>query len=135
MTYLLDTSALLAHFRDEAGAKAVQVLFDTEAAELLVASVSVPEFARRLKELGMSHEESLHTLDQYLLALDKVVSIDELIARDAYEIICRTPERLPMIDALIAAAARSMQGQLVHRDSHMRCIPASMVAQLDLEMK
>ena len=83
----------------------------------------------------MSHQESLKTMDQYLLALDKVVSVDEKIARDAYEIILRTPERLPMIDALIAAAARSVQGRLVHRDSHMKCIPTSMIPQVYLERK
>lgn len=52
MIYLLDTSALLAHYRDEVGAARVQALFEREEDELLLASVSLPEFARRLKDLG-----------------------------------------------------------------------------------
>jgi len=36
-------------------------------------------------------------------------------------------------DALIASAARSRGAVLVHRDAHMRAIPATLVGQLDLE--
>jgi predicted nucleic acid-binding protein len=40
-----------------------------------------------------------------------------------------TPERLPMVDALIAAAAQSRDACLVHRDDHMAAIPADLVQQ------
>jgi predicted nucleic acid-binding protein len=133
MKYLLDTSALLAHFSDEEGAEKLQDLFDSKDAQLLVASVSLPEFARRLRELGMSEQESLHVLDQYLLVLEEVVPVDGPVARGAFEIICKSSERLPLIDSLIAAAARSSDAILIHRDRHMRAIPASMLTQLDLE--
>lgn len=133
MKYLLDTSALLAHFRDEEGAEKLQDLFDSKDAQLLVASVSLPEFARRLRELGMSEQESLHVLDQYLLVLEEVVPVDGPVARGAFEILCKSSERLPLIDSLIAAAARSSDAILIHRDRHIRAIPASMLTQLDLE--
>jgi hypothetical protein len=133
MKYLLDTSALIAHFRDEEGAAKLQDLFDSKDAQLLVASVSLPEFARRLRELGMSEQESLHVLDQYLLVLEEVVPVDGPVARGAFEIICKSSERLPLIDSLIASAARSSDAILIHRDRHMRAIPASMLTQLDLE--
>jgi len=133
MKYLLDTSTLIAHFRDEEGAEKLQDLFDSKDAQLLVASVSLPEFARRLRELGMSEQESLHVLDQYLLVLEEVVPVDGPVARDAFEILCKSSERLPLIDSLIAAAARSADAILIHRDRHMRAIPASMLTQLDLE--
>lgn len=133
MKYLLDTSALLAHFRDEEGAEKLQDLFDSKDAQLLVASVSLPEFARRLRDLGMSEQESLHVLDQYLLVLEEVVPVDGPVARGAFEILCKSSERLPLIDSLIAAAARSSDAILIHRDRHMRAIPASMLTQLDLE--
>jgi predicted nucleic acid-binding protein len=135
MKYLLDTSALLAHFRDEEGAEKLQDLFDSKDAQLLVASVSLPEFARRLRELGMSEQESLHVLDQYLLVLEEVVPVDGPVARGAFEILCKSSERLPLIDSLIAAAARSSDAILIHRDRHMRAIPASMLTQLDLEVR
>jgi len=133
MKYLLDTSALIAHFRDEEGAEKLQDLFDSKDAQLLVASVSLPEFARRLRDLGMSEQESLHVLDQYLLVLEEVVPVDGPVARGAFEILCKSSERLPLIDSLIAAAARSSDAILIHRDRHMRAIPASMLTQLDLE--
>jgi predicted nucleic acid-binding protein len=41
-------------------------------------------------------------------------------------------ERLPLADALIAAAAREWGACLVHRDRHMASIPASVVEQIDL---
>ena len=60
MTFLLDTSALLAHYREEVGAEQVQALFDRDDHELLLASVSLPEFARRLRDLGASPEDARH---------------------------------------------------------------------------
>ncbi|MEI6676879.1 MAG: PIN domain-containing protein [Verrucomicrobiota bacterium] len=75
MTYLLDTSALLAHYRDEVGAASVQALFEREEDELLLASVSLPEFARRLKDLGCSPDEAREVLRQYRQAVDEVVAV------------------------------------------------------------
>ena len=52
MTVVLDTSALLAHHRDEEGADGVQSLFEDANIELLIASVTLTEFGRRMLELG-----------------------------------------------------------------------------------
>lgn len=41
-------------------------------------------------------------------------------------------ERLPLADALIAAAARERGACLLHRSGHMALIPASLVEQVDL---
>jgi predicted nucleic acid-binding protein len=38
-----------------------------------------------------------------------------------------------LVDALIAAAARVQGAILVHRDAHLRVIPADWVASIDLE--
>ena len=57
MTIVLDTSALLAHHRDEEGADGVQSLFEDANLELLIASVTLTEFGRRMHELGASPEE------------------------------------------------------------------------------
>jgi predicted nucleic acid-binding protein len=40
--------------------------------------------------------------------------------------------RLPLVDALIAATARSAGAILVHKDPHMAGIPAGVVKQLKL---
>ena len=52
LRFLLDTSALLAHSRQEPGWARVQALFEVGDSEILAASVSLTEFARRLRELG-----------------------------------------------------------------------------------
>ncbi len=43
MRYMLDTSAILAHYRREAGWQEVQEFFESDDAELFVASVSLTE--------------------------------------------------------------------------------------------
>ena len=47
MIYLLDTSALLAHHRQEPGWEQVQAIFTEDGAEVVIASVTLSEFARR----------------------------------------------------------------------------------------
>jgi predicted nucleic acid-binding protein len=130
--YLLDTSALLAHYRLEGGWDAVQSLFEGEGTEVLLASVSLTEFGRRMRELGAAAHEVDETLTGYELVLSGVVAIDAAVARAAVVIAARTPVRLPLADALIAAAARSCDAVLVHRDAHMRAIPSDLVRQTEI---
>ena len=130
--FLLDTSALIAHFRQEPGWPRVQTLFEEGDSEILVASVSLAEFARRLRELGATASEARRTTENYMEALDEIVPVDESVALTAFDIGCEVTPRLPLIDALIAAAARERGACLVHRDQHMASISASVVEQIDL---
>jgi PIN domain nuclease of toxin-antitoxin system len=63
---LLDTSALIAHYRQEAGWEQVQAIFDDGSASVIIASVTLAELARRLRELGASRAEIQQTLEDYL---------------------------------------------------------------------
>jgi predicted nucleic acid-binding protein len=130
--FLLDTSALLAHHRREPGGMRVQELFEESGSEILVASISLTELARRLRELGATPGEARVTVAEYRAVLDNLVVVDERVAFAAFDLGCETPERLPLADALIAAAAREHGACLVHRDRHMASIPASLLEQLDL---
>ena len=130
--FLLDTSALLAHWRQEPGWARVQALFEEGESEVLAASVSLAEFARRLCELGATTGEARRTAEEYLEAVDELVPVDKSVALQAFEIGCETAERLPLIDALIAAAARHRGACLVHRDQHMAAISTDVVEQIDL---
>ena len=130
--FLLDTSALLAHTRREQGWARVAALFEESDCEILAAAVSLTEFAGRLRELGATAEEARRMVEDYRDLLDEVVAIDASVALAAFEIGCETSQRLPLADALIAAAARERGACLVHRDHHMAAIPASVVEQLDL---
>jgi len=132
MRYLLDTSALLSHYRQEAGWEAVQALFENNDAELIIASISLTEFGRRLRELGASETEVEEILSTYQLLFTEIVPVDTLVAKAAFVIGYRSVRRLPLVDALIAAVAQSKQAVLVHRDEHMRAIPSGLVDQLDL---
>lgn len=130
--FLLDTSALLAHFRREQGWSRVQSLFEAEDAEILAASVSLTEFARRLHAVGATADEARQTVQDYQELLAEVVAVEDRVALTAFDIGCETAERLPLADALIAAAARERDACLVHRDRHMAPIPESLVEQIDL---
>lgn len=132
MTYLLDTSALLAHVRREAEGPRVQDLFDREDADLLLCSVSLPELARRLRELGATESRIEQIIGDYEDLAADIVPVDAEVARRADQITRLSGQRLPLTDALIAGAAASRGAVLVHRDAHLRSLPPSEVAQLDL---
>lgn len=127
--YLLDTSALLAHFRKEAGWEVVSAIFDDADAEVLVCSVTLAEFARRLAALGYATKLAREMAATYRLLMNEIVAVDESIALAAFDISARTPERLPLVDSFIAAAARAQGAVLVHRDSHLASIPAEILEQ------
>lgn len=130
--FLLDTSALLAHNRQEPGWARVQALFEEGDSEVLAASLSLTEFVRRLRELGATAGEARRTVEDYRELLDEIVPVDERVAFAAFDIGCEMTERLPLADALIAAAARERGASLVHRDRYMASIPAGVVEQIDL---
>jgi predicted nucleic acid-binding protein len=133
MRYLLDTSALLAHYRQETGWQAVQALFEANETEIIVASVSLTEFGRRLRDLGATEIEVEDVLATYQLLFSEVAAVDTAVARQAFGLGCRTPRRLPLVDALIAAVAQTKAAVLVHRDEHMRSIPHQLLHQQDLD--
>ena len=132
MIYLLDTSALLAHHRQESGWEQVQAIFADDGAEILIASVTIAEFARRMRELGAAEPGIRETLADYRMLFSEVIAVDGVLAWAAFQLGCRTPKRLPLVDALIAAAAQARGACLVHRDEHLVAIPAELVQQMRL---
>ncbi len=130
--YLLDTSALLAHFRHETGWEEVQRIFEDPGAAVFLAAVSLAEFARRLNDLGAPREEIDQIVSDYELLFAAIAPVDARTAKAAYEIVQSTPARLPLIDALIAAVAQELDAILVHRDQHMAAIPEAVLQQQHL---
>jgi predicted nucleic acid-binding protein len=130
--YLLDTSAILAHMRDEPGADAVQALIDCESADLAITSITIAELLRRLRSLGLAAPQVDRALADYTMLIGEVMLIGPEEAIEADLITTQTPERLPLVDALIAGAARKTGATLVHRDAHMSAIPGTVVTQLPL---
>jgi predicted nucleic acid-binding protein len=130
--YMLDTSALLAHYRQEQGWETVQALFEQSEAEILIASPTLTEFGRRLVALGAGEDDIRESLHTYSLLMTSIPAIDQKTALTAYTLGRQTPERIPLIDTLIAAAAVENSAILVHRDPHMTHIPASLLSQQSL---
>ena len=132
MRFLLDTSALLAHYRDEAGSDRVQEIFDGRDDAFLVASITLTEFSRRMFALGSQPNEIETVLAEYRHLFHGVVSIDEKIAMQAFVISSNTSGRLPLADSLIAASAICSEAVLVHRDGHFLCIARDLLDQENL---
>jgi predicted nucleic acid-binding protein len=132
MKVLLDTSACLAHFRGEPGADQVQELFVRDDVDILLCSLTLAEMARRLRELGVPKGEIWRIVADYEDLAVEVVPVGAEVARKSDEICLKTASRLPLADALIAAAAAWRGATLVHRDTHMQPIPRSQLRQIDL---
>ena len=135
MAHLLDTSALLAHFFDEPGALETQTILDDGPDEVAVCAVTVAEFEGRLMQEGIDEDERIVASLHYFGLLARVLPVTLQTGHLAAELRECIPERLPLVDALIAATAKQHALVLVHRDAHMAAIPAHVVSQLMLPPK
>ncbi len=132
ITHLLDTSALLAHYFDEPGADKVQKLWTDTRQKPGISAVTKPELRGRLSRELASTREAEDAAQGYLGELTVCLQVDRAVAEMAWQIRAATPQRLPLVDALIAATARAAGAILVHKDPHMARIPAALVKQLML---
>ena len=133
--YLLDTSAVLAHYRNEAGAERVQELIEEEGSEILIATPTLVEFRRRMRELRATPRVIDGAISAYEEMADGIVSIDKAAAEAAWQLSRSSGRRLPLVDSLIAGAARAASAVLVPRDPHMAAIPSSLLTQAQLGSK
>lgn len=132
MIYLLDTSALLVLYRSENGFEKVAGLFEDPDHDILLCALSVAEFGRKLRELGLDAEEVGTLLDAYLPMFTEIVPADVAVSRAALALIAQVPARLPLVDSLIASAALARGACLVHKDKHMAAIPEKLLPRVDL---
>jgi predicted nucleic acid-binding protein len=100
----------------------VQAIFDDADGEAWVCAISIAEFARRLRALGASATDARERALAYLDLMDHVVAVDSAVAVRAFELAAVTDARVPLVDTLIAAAAQSVSGTLVHRDQHFSAL-------------
>jgi predicted nucleic acid-binding protein len=132
VSHVLDTSALLAHYFNEPGARLLDTLWAEESNRLAVSAVTVAELRGRLHHEIADDAEALSAADAYLNELTTCLPVDRATAEAAWQLRQATPNRLPLVDALIAATARAAGAVLVHRDPHMSQIPAALVQQVML---
>ena len=135
VTHLLDTSAVMAHFLAEPGGERVTQLLARGPGSVALAAPGWPELERRLDELIPEPAEAARIFRHYTETLCAMVPLDEAAARAAIRIRHSCPNRLPLVDALIAGCAMAAGLILVHRDSHLDAIPTAVLAVLRLPDK
>jgi predicted nucleic acid-binding protein len=132
ISHVLDTSALLAHYFDEPGAGLVAEIWSDASARVAISAVTVAELKGRLRLEITENAEAARAADAYLNELTTCLPVDRATAEIAWQLRQATPERLPLVDALVAATARAAGAVLVHKDPHMSQIPADLVRQISL---
>ena len=123
--YLLDTSALAAHFLRRPGERFVA---DCVRKGVAVCALSRFEFAQFLKRQGLGQAASAEVWSRYRETLTAVHPVDEAVADLAVQLRSQASERLPLADACIAACAARHGLVLLHGDSHYAALPASVEA-------
>ena len=133
--YVLDTSALLAHYREEPGHDLVHRLLEEHPGDVYVSSITWLEFHLRLKELIPNQKARDEVLAIYGELLADALPVSRETARAAFDLREQLPRRIPNGDALIAATAKLKGATLVHRDPHLGAIPERLVKQIVLPVR
>ena len=132
ITHVLDTSALLAHYFNEPGAGLIEGLWSNETFRIGISAVTVAELKGRLHQELTDDTEAMRAAEAYLNELTTCLPVDRATAEMAWQLRQVTPDRLPLVDSLIAATARAAGAILVHKDPHMSQIPDGLVRQTSL---
>lgn len=129
MTWLLDSTALLAFLLDETEAEQVESLIYDRPGEAAVSFATWLEVHGRLKALGLSQEDTEAQMSDARALPLATLWPDERILQGMLEI--KAGGYFPFADTLIAATAHAHGLTLVHKDPHFSALPAS-IRQLDL---
>jgi predicted nucleic acid-binding protein len=135
LRYALDTSAILTHFLDEPGAELVDEILSKGKKGAFLPLPVWAELERRLEELIADAVEAELVWSRYTQELCGIVPLDEAAIRSAMELRKSSPDRLPLIDALIAGCAKANELPLVHRDAHLAAISESTLRAVVLPAK
>jgi predicted nucleic acid-binding protein len=134
VTHVLDTSALLAHAFMEPGWERVQAILHDSQAILGLSAAVLFELQNRLQAEGVLDRHPT-VVAEYEALFDIFIPVDNAVANAAFRLKRDTPQRLPAIDALIAACAVVHDATLIHRDPHVAQIPAKLLRQEMLQPK
>ena len=130
MTHLLDSSAVIAYYFDEPGADQVALLLEDNRNPPAVSCITQIEFWSRLRLL--CDESSFESSWKEIAEIVSIEPLTNKAATRAREIRQACQERLPTVDALIAATASVRGLTLVHRDPHFQSIPQLFLNQLSI---
>ena len=134
MSYLLDSSALLAYYFGEAGGERVRDLLSDESVIVDISVLTMGEFWSRLRAEGWVNVFSAEWAAVSEL-LSEIHPVSLAVVAKSLELRSAATGRLPQVDALIAATAVSLGATLVHRDPHFATIPEGLRKQETLPDK
>ena len=77
ITHLLDTSAILAHYRKQSGWEKVGQLLAEDTPAVGLCSVSITELGVRLKQLGVAEADRTQIIHDYLAIAGSVLPIPD----------------------------------------------------------
>jgi len=121
LTYLLDTN-VISELRkgDRANAGVVSWIADVGDEEIFLSALTIGEIRRGIESVRRRDPDSAAALDRWLARLneahrDRVVPVDRRIAEEWGRM--NVPDRLPVVDGLLAATARVFGLTLVTRNT------------------
>ena len=134
MKLLLDTSVLVCFYKKEFG---WQIALDKikVASEVLLSAISIAEFGRLCMSDGKAIEIAYEALESVMQLVTAVIPVDKTTSITVLEITAKATNRVPMVDAIIAATAIQHGAVLLHRDAHFRSVPQAMLHQEELPSK
>lgn len=132
MRYLLDSSALLAHYRQDTGWEQVQGLFEDHSAQLAVTGPSLVVLGQQLAQLGAGSGAVRQVVTAYASLVNVVVPVDREISLAALDLLLAHRGPLSVAETLSAAAALSSAATLVHNSPSLAALRVEGLAQLAL---
>ena len=132
VSYVLDTSALMAHVLSEPGWDIVDELLQEHSEDAAISAVTWLEFNILARANASDAEAVAEVLALYQDLLADAIPATREVAAVALELRTLAAKRLPNADALIAATAQLAGATLVHRDPHLAGIPQNVVKQIVL---
>ncbi len=134
MSYLLDTSALLADYFAEAGGERVRDLLSDERVDVGISVLTMAEFWSRLRAQGWAQAFATEW-EAVSELLTETHPVSLAVVAKSLELRAAATGRLPQVDALIAATAATLGATLVHRDPHFAAVPDDLLTQESLPDK
>lgn len=127
--YVLDTSALIAHWYEEPGYDKAGLILECET---YCSVLTLMEFLSVMRTRKLTESERERTVIFYEELLDGWLDVDRKIVSAADMLRSRSSPRIPGIDAAIAATAFTHNAVLVHADSHFNALPAELLKTIDI---
>jgi predicted nucleic acid-binding protein len=123
LSFLLDTSAVLAEYFAEPGSDRVDALLNDPAEIVGISVLTLHELAAAVLHRTGSEQASIEAVKIVRQSVPEVVVVSDSIVEIAIELRREASERMALADCIIAATAASRRAILMHRDPHFAALP------------